>query len=191
MSFKTAIKMKLWLLKDGIRMFGLKDGLSFWFNWEIITPIQQFFWLNISHKQYCTYHGWYCRENCEDKKLTTKEEILKHWEDAHKEMNTVEKGKNDMCIYCGDVKGEVEIPNPNFDKLTQWLVCKDCKEVIYNQQLYTMGEHIGDEKITSKAFNKLDGIAKRTGKPIMVAKIGKGTDGKYKTSSIEFTGEKE
>ena len=182
---------KFWLLKKGIEMFGLKDGFEFWFDWEIFSPIQQFIYMNITHKPYCTYHGWHCRKDCSHKKLTTKEKILEYWEEAKKELNTIEKGKNDMCVYCGDEKGTEIIPNPNFDKLSQWLVCKDCKAVVYNQQLYSMGEIIGNEKLTSEAINKLDEIAKKTGKPIMVARIAKGDNGNYNTSSIEFTGKKD
>ncbi len=183
---------KFWLLKKGVTMFGLKDGISFWFNWDVLFPIQDFVWLNITHKEYCPYSGWHCdKKDCGHKHLKTKAEIVKHREKGEKELHSVEKGKDDMCIYCGDEKGTEVIPNPNFDKINQWLVCKDCKEVIHNQTLYTMSEHVGAEKMASEALNKLDEIAKRTGKPIMVAGIRKGDDGKYRTSSIEFTGKKE
>ena len=77
----------------------------------------------------------------------------------------------------------------NSDK-SWWIVCKDCKEVIHQQQMVDIGMCIGDEKVISNANDKLDEIAKRTGIPSMNAMISKEKDGKIKTSSIEFTGEK-
>lgn len=182
------------ILKDTIRMFGLKEGFTFWFNWSIRYSIQQFWWLNIIHKSYCLECGWYCeswkkqlKRECDGKKLTKRKDILNHWKEIEKEIKTIEKGKGDMCIYCGEEKGTETISNPNWDKMTSWLVCKDCKETINYQQQYSMAQIMGNEKMASEALNKLDEIARRTKKPIMVAEIKKTKSG-YKTASIEFTG---
>ena len=105
------------------------------------------------------------------------------------------------CAYCGEEEGTEKIPSPNFDEIEMWDVCKDCKEVIKQQQNITFGSILAgkenDEfaerygnKIISEANNKLQEIAERTGKPIMVAEIRKQKNGKYAASSIEFTGEK-
>lgn len=94
------------------------------------------------------------------------------------------------CTYCSEAEATTKIANPNLDmgddidwsdKKNWWQVCKDCKEVIHLQQL-------GDIGIDTT--NKLDAIAKRTGIPILNAVIAKDKEGKLKTSSIEFTGEK-
>jgi len=148
--------MKGIILKDSIRLFGFKSGLGFWFRWSFIDPIEMFYWLNISHKPYCTYSGFYCKnENCEYKHLLTKKEIKKHWAKMHKEMDTVEKGKKGKCVYCGENKGEIEIDNPNPDKINRWLVCIDCCNVIENQQKLCFSQIIGDTKGIEEAQNKL------------------------------------
>ena len=94
-----------------------------------------------------------------------------------------------MCIYCGEEKGTETISNPNWDKMTSWLVCKDCKETIKYQQQHSIAQSMGNEELASESINKLDEIAKKTKKPIMVAEIKKTGKG-YETSSIEFTGER-
>lgn len=177
------------LLKVGIKMFGLREGFRFWFSWNVKGPIQQFIWMNITHKIYCTYCGWHCNENCKHEKIAKKKDILKHWEKVRKEMDVVEEGKDGNCIYCGDEKGTEKIPNPDFSELSQWLVCKDCKEVIKYQHLLSIGNFSNNNKMVNEAVDKLDEIAKRTGKPIMCASINKTKDG-YKPASIVFTGEK-
>ena len=109
--------MKGIILKDTISMFGFKDGIGFWFRWNILDPIRMFCWLNITHKEYCTYSGFHCKkENCPHKHLFTKKEILKHWEEGHKEMARVETGEDRKCAYCNEEEGTIEIPNPNFNE---------------------------------------------------------------------------
>jgi hypothetical protein len=69
------------ILRDSIRMFGIKHGFPFWFRWSFIDPIQMFVWLNITHKPYCPYHGfgWNTPKCCDRKKLTKKSEIQTRW----------------------------------------------------------------------------------------------------------------
>lgn len=180
------------VLKDSIKLFGFKSGFGFWFRWSFVNPIEMFYWLNISHKPYCTYSGFYCKnENCGYKHLLTKKEIKKHWTKTEKEMNTVEKGKNGKCVYCGENKGITEIDNPNPDKLNKWLVCMDCYNIIENQQKLCFSQIIGDAKGIEEAQNKLLEISQRTGKPSIQACIEKDKDGKYHSSSITFTGDKQ
>ena len=74
-------------LKEAVTMFGVKDGFTFWFNWSFTYPLQNFWWLNISHKTYCTQHGWHCNiwkdgNPCEYPKLYNKKEILENWKKA-------------------------------------------------------------------------------------------------------------
>ena len=112
------------------------------------------------------------------------------------------------CVYCGEEEATEVIINPNFDDLKNptWDVCKDCKDVIKEQQKHSFGMIImGIENVTkeAKGFNqefgkklvneaneKLKEIADRTKKPILNACIYKKKNGKYDTSSIEVTGEK-
>lgn len=176
-------------LFEYMRMFGKWNGFTFWFDWSIKFPIEKQVWLNITHKPYCLYHGWYCQKDCKETKLYTKHGILNHWEEISKEMNNVEIGKDGMCCYCGEKKGEVKIPNPNSDRLTQWLVCKNCEEIIKWQKHLNYGQLIKNEKWISEANNKLEEIAKRTGKPILNAWVYKKKDGKYDSASIIFRGE--
>lgn len=176
-------------LFESMRLFGKKDGFSFWFNWSIKSPIECWVWLNITHKSYCLHCGWYCNEDCKEKKLYTKQDILKHWEEMRKELDKVEIGKDGMCIYCGEEKGEVQIPNPNFDKLSQWLICRNCEEIIKSQREVSIGVFTKNNSMINNANKKLEEIAKRTGKPILNVQIHKKKDGGYDSASIEFTGE--
>ena len=64
-----------------IRVFGIKDGVDFWFRWSFIDPIMMFIWLNITHKPYCIEHGFYCR-GCKHKKIIGKENIQKYWKNT-------------------------------------------------------------------------------------------------------------
>ena len=191
-------------LKTCIMTFGKIDGFKFWFKMNLIDELKQWYWLNITHKPYCLWAGWYCKDkDCKHKHLLTKKEVLEEWEKTRKEIESVEEGKNGMCVYCEEEKGTEKIMNPNMDKINSWLVCKDCKEVIQAQheQSFGMGlmnlddkhkdfnEKYG-KKIVNDANKKLDVIAKRTGKPIMSACLSKGKEG-YDVSSVEFTGEKD
>jgi hypothetical protein len=86
-------------LKDSIQQFGFKTGFGFWFRWSFRDPVQQWWWLNISHRPYCPEHGWYCDDirgsgstywfkplPCKSEKIYNKEDILAHWEKMHKEL---------------------------------------------------------------------------------------------------------
>ena len=176
------------ILKDAIKNFGFKDGFGFWFRWSFVHPLQQFIWFNITHKSYCLYYGFHCeRKNCPHKHLKTKEEILKHWEEGHKEMERIEEGKDGTCVYCGEEPGTILIPNPNFDAINRWKVCQTCKEIIKIQQelAFLRYFNIGNHKRYEKLNNKLLEIAENTGKAILNMEITK-EDGSYKTSSITF-----
>ncbi len=173
-------------LKEVVEMFGFKDGFSFWFKWSFKNPIEMWIWLNITHKPYCLYSGFHCKEeNCIHEHLLTKKEIKKHWEGTHKEMERVESEKNGECVYCGDEKGTIKIPNPNTSEINQWLVCENCKEIIGLQK--ELSFPFTPVKRQQEINNRLLEISKQTGKPIVSAQISKGEDG-YKTSSITFTG---
>jgi len=92
-------------LKQSIELFGFKEGFKFWFKWSFIEPVEMWYWLNISHKPYCTYYGFYCKkENCPHKHLTKKRDIKNNWEESKKEMDRVEVGENGLCVYCGKEK---------------------------------------------------------------------------------------
>ena len=104
-------------------------------------------------------------------------------------------------MYCGEEEATERICSPNGldDKPSMWDVCKDCKEVIQQQQSLSFGAILAHmendfsknhgEKIMNKANKKLYEIAKRTKKPILNACIYKKKDGKYDAMSVEFTGE--
>ena len=180
-------------LKRVVKLFGFKVGFSFWFKWSFVDPIKMFIWLNITHKEYCTYSGFHCnKENCQHKHLFTKKEILQNWKETNKEMEKVEVGENGTCAYCGDEKGTIEIPNPNMSELNYWLVCKNCKEIIAIQQelAFLSLSKIDNPKRAEELNNRLLEISKQTKKPIMNIELNKEADG-YKVSSVEFTGKKD
>ncbi len=172
------------------KLFGFKDGFNFWFRWSFVDPVKMFCWLNITHKEYCTYRGFHCnKENCSHKHLFTKKEILQHWKDTLKEMEKVDVGENGMCIYCEAEEGTFEIPNPN-GELGYWKVCENCKEVIEIQQELVFASMGDNPKRAEELNNRLLKISQRTGRQIINVQFDKGKEG-YKASSIEFTGEKE
>ena len=174
------------ILKDTIQTFGLVDGFKFWFGWSIKDPIKEFMYLNITHKPYCLNCGWHCNGNCNKKKLLSKKEILNHFDEMRIEAETIEKGNNDMCVYCGEEKGTEIMDNPNIDKLSRWLICKDCKEVIKNQQDFTLGSLIGNNKLIEQSQDKLKEISERTKKPIFIGQINKIKGRNYKDDLIEI-----
>jgi hypothetical protein len=127
--------MKMISIKYFIESLGLIDGIKYWFDWNFIYPLKVFIWLNITHKSYCLNSGWFCKnENCTNKHLLTKKEILAHWNDIDKESKKIICGENDECAYCGIDKGEILIENPNLNSLSRWKVCKECKEIIEIQK---------------------------------------------------------
>ena len=168
--------IKLW---DSIKLFGVKDALGFWFRWSFIDPIQIWYWLNISHKPYCTEHGWVCKhslrntDGCNAKKLTTKKEILAHWASMDKEINEVEVGAGGMCVYCGKRKAKVTIPNPNMDKLNSWKVCLSCDEIIKIQQELTMAILTKNNEAIIECQRKLRVISEEIGEEIISLEISK------------------
>jgi len=141
------------LLKTGIELFGLKGGIKQWLDWEVIWPVQKFVWLNITHKPYCTYHGYMnCGKECEYPKLTKKEDILNRWKENEKEAEKIIQGPNGECAYCGEFKGRELIPDPN-GSLARWNICVTCKKIIDAQQKFTMA-HIMYEKETDERLKE-------------------------------------
>jgi hypothetical protein len=126
-----------------VENFGLKEGFKFWFRWNFRDPIDMFIWLNITHKPYCTYSGFHCKnKECTHKHLKTKKQIKSHWKKTSKEMQEVKTGKGGMCNYCSQEKATVVIPNPNFDEINSWAVCVTCKKIIETQQKLSFGEYL-------------------------------------------------
>ena len=76
-------------LKMSISIFGIRDGFGLWFMWSFIDPIKVFVWMNITHRQYCTEWGWFCKGDCTGTHLKTKEEILDRWKEIEED-NKVE-----------------------------------------------------------------------------------------------------
>jgi len=172
------------ILKDSIKLFGFKDGFSFWFEWSFISPIEMFIWLNITHKPYCTYSGFHChKENCEHKHLFTKKDILKHWKKYEEESKVIHEGKNGMCTYCGEEKGTKLIDDPNWDTLERWKVCKTCERLINHQRDFSFGKILTTDKdfnrrnlgleISKKADKEIKKIEEETGKKTFVAELNK------------------
>lgn len=197
--------MKGIILKDSVKLFGFKSGFGFWFRLNFVDPIQKFIFLNITKKPYCTYSGFHCnKKDCKHKHLFTKKEILKHWEEAHKEMEKVETGEDRKCVCCNDEEGTIKIPNPNFYELNQWLVCENCRETLEIQQelVFLSLSKIENPQRMEELNDRLLEISEQTGKPIInvrfdkvgtefeITKDGevKETGHKYKSSIIEFNG---
>lgn len=67
-------------LIQSIELFGFWEGFKFWFRWCFVDPIRIWIWLNITHRTYCCYTGFYCNdENCGHQHLTKKKDIMKRW----------------------------------------------------------------------------------------------------------------
>ena len=167
--------MKGIILRETIKQFGFKDGFSFWFRWSFINPIEKFIWLNITHKPYCLYSGFHCREeNCKHKHLLTKKEILGEWKKHEKESKTIREGKDGMCNYCGEEKGQVLIDDPNWDTLERWKVCRVCAKAIEQQRGLSFGANLTRSEssgvrnlgleIAKKSGKELDKISRESGK---------------------------
>lgn len=169
-------KMKGIILKESIKLFGFKAGFSFWFRWFINDSIKMWIWMNITHRPYCTYSGFFCKDkNCKHTHLLTKKQIKEHWKKIGEEASILEQGPNGECAYCGENKGEIQIFNPNPDKINNWLVCGICKEVIELQQNLVMCQLIGDTKSILEINDKLLEISKKTGKEIFIGEFNKNT----------------
>lgn len=176
--------MKGIILKDSIKLFGFKDGFSFWFRWSFIHPIQNFIWLNITHNEYCLYSGWHCtKENCTHKHLTTKKEILEEWKKHEEESKVIKVGSHGECAYCGEEKGTEIIDDPNWDTLERWKVCKTCKEVLgIQREIPMLGLLPYNKETEDKIFNlnnRLLEIEKQTGKKIFSMTLQKNDKGGY------------
>lgn len=171
-------------LYDSIKLFGFKSGFSFWFRWVISDSIKTWVWMNITHRPYCLYSGFFCKDNdCKNIHLLTKKEIKEHWKKIGDEAKTIEKGPNGECAYCNEEPGKFQIFNPNSDKINNWLVCGVCKEIIELQQNLIMCQLIGDTKSILEINDKLLEIAKKTGKEIFMGEFNK----KSGFSSITYT----
>lgn len=176
------------ILKDSIKLFGFKDGFSFWFRWSFIDPIKMFYWKYIIAKPLCTYHGYYlCKPDCEYKKIIGRKNIIKYEKERYKQIEIESKtirGSNDgICAYCGEEKGTEIIDDPNWDTIERWLVCKICKEVIGLQR--ELSFPLTPIKKQQEINDRLLKISEQTGKSIINAQITK-TDEGYKTESITF-----
>ena len=200
--------MKGIILKDSVRLFGFKDGFSFWFKWNISDPLKIFYWKYIIARPLCTYHGYFmCKPDCPHKKIIGRKNIIKYEKERHKqiekESKTIIVGKNGECAYCNEEKGTELIDDPNWDTLERWKVCKNCEEIIKLQREFSFP--LMPIKKQQEINNKLLEISKKTGKKIINAqldKVGtafeitkegkvKETGHKYKSSSTIFTGEKD
>lgn len=134
--------MRLAFLKTSIKLFGLVGGFKQWYTWEIKWPVQKFIWLNITHRSYCTYHGYHCESfsngECKYPKLTKKQDIIEHWRKDEEESRKIIQGPNGECAYCGEFPGRKLIPDPNMG-LARWNVCITCDKVITAQHKLSFG----------------------------------------------------
>ena len=182
------------ILKDTIRIFGLKDGFTFWFGWSIRDPIKRWYWEKIVHKEYCTYSGYHCdKRDCQHKHLPyfPKQPKIEIW---------------DWCIYCGEASAQKVIMDPNSETTLKdfwWKVCNDCDETIKAQYDLTMAISFGDVAMKHKFYNekvedhikeqmnkakaKIEEIEKRTGKPTLSVEFTK-TESGYEIRDMK-TGE--
>lgn len=178
-------------LKQTIKTFGFKEGFSFWLKWSFIDPIKIFYWKYIIGKPLCTYHGYFfCKTDCEHKKIYGRRNILKYSKELEKkvilESNTIRKGENGLCIYCGKEKGTELIDDPNWDTLEKWQVCETCKKGIEEQRGLSFGRILTINKnfdvrnlgleIMKKSQKELDKISKETGKEFFNMELGNKKD---------------
>lgn len=172
-------------ISDSVRLFGVKDGLSFVFGWYIGGPTRRWYLRNVLGRQHCSHRGLYCEEkNCEYKhyKRFPKQPKIEIW---------------DWCEYCGESSATKIIPNPNTlykdskDK-PWWKVCNDCDETIQAQDELGMAISFGNvamkhgfademephvRRQMDKAKAKIEEIEKRTGKKSVTLGITKTESG--------------
>lgn len=168
-------------LFESMKLFGVKHGFSFWFRWNVTDPIRIFVWKHITHKPYCTYSGWFCKNpNCTYRHLTTKKEINQHQKELIEESKTIMQGDNGECAYCGEEPGTELIDDPNWDSLGKWNVCKSCKEIIKIQSDIAGLSLLPTKEADDKIFllnNRLLEIEKETGKKVFSIGLQRGLDG--------------
>lgn len=82
-----------------------------------------------------------------------------------------EETKEEMCVFCGEEKGQVEIMSPNMDEDNVWNVCIPCSKIIPQMQGYSMGEMIGDKLLSETCKNKIEEIAYEADKEVFCAEI--------------------
>ena len=171
--------MKDIILKDSVKLFGFKSGFSFWFRWNFLDPIKIFYLKYIIARPLCTYCGYFlCNENCNAKKIFGRRNIIKYEKERYKQIDEeskhVEISDDGFCVYCGEEPAQITIPNPNFDKLDRWEVCRVCEKIIEQQHKLSFGmilskKELGKEfgeKIMEEANKKLDEISYESGKEI-------------------------
>ena len=181
-------------LIDSIKLFGFRYAVLFWFAWSFSNPIKIFWWKYIVARPLCTYHGYFlCKPDCQHEKITGRKNIYKYskenWARIQKESNTVRGSKDGVCVYCGEERGTEKIDDPNWDTLEKWLVCKTCEKVLELQREATFP--LLSQKRTLEISDELKQISDDTGKPIMMAEISKDVNGKFNTSSVKYTVEKD
>ncbi len=44
-----------------IELFGVFEGIKFWFMWRIIVPIELFYYKKVIRKKWCSWHGYKCK----------------------------------------------------------------------------------------------------------------------------------
>jgi hypothetical protein len=171
-------------LQEPVKLFGIKEGVSMWLSWNFVEPFKQFLWLNVTHKSWCTHHGWYCNKNCTAEKLLTKTDIEANWAKFREDMKKIEIGPDGMCVYCGEFKGIVEIDNPNTG-VGRWAVCETCKKIIEQQHKLSIGVLMDEaapsskvgERVAAEAQAELDKIAFESGTEIFSANLRRNKEG--------------
>lgn len=157
------------MLRYYIKQMGFRAGLSFWFEFNIKANIQQFVWLNITHRPWCKEHGWYCKiKDCDALHLYSRQNILDEWDKAKKEMDKVERRPDGSCVCCGEFKATTEIVNPN-NLVGYWAVCETCKKMVTQQYKLTAGYLMKNiapsvgQKMIREAKEELDNLAEESG----------------------------
>lgn len=182
------------ILKNSIETFGFKDGVKFWFRFNISYPIRDFVWTYVTRHHMCTEHGYYvpCGENCTALKLTNRKDKINYQRERRKQIDVDSKtiicGPNGECAYCSEEPGTELIDDPNWDTLKKWKVCKTCKEILDLQHdLHFYSIPLMSDKHPEKCSEineKLSDISKKTGKTIINCSITRNNDGGH---SVEYT----
>ncbi len=166
-------------LKTVSKMFGFKEGFSFWFRWSFSDPVKLFYWKYIIGKPFCTYCGYFlCKPDCKHPKIYGRRNIINYEKERHKqiekESNTIHEGKDGMCVYCGEEKGQILIDDPSWDTIERWKVCRVCAKAIEQQRGVGFGANLTRNKsfgirnlgleIAKKSQKELDKISHESGK---------------------------
>lgn len=76
------------MIQDIVRLFGVREGLSFWARWFVVYSVQNWYWYHFTDREWCTDFEWSCKRlppNCKGDHILSRLEIDEHMDEMAKE----------------------------------------------------------------------------------------------------------